>query len=175
MQYTAVLAVEEGTTLVFFPDCPGCQTEAEPGEDIAAIAREALEGWLASHLANGEVPPAPSDERDALAKYDEDFGAPTGTLPVRISPALAVRIQLRRARVEAGLSQADLAGREGVSRQQITLLESPDSNLTLETLVRVAGALGLDVDINLVGALPTTLPGVRHDVNSSATRQTARA
>lgn len=42
MRYLALTSQEDGRTLVAFPDCPGCQTEVEAGEELQAIAREAL-------------------------------------------------------------------------------------------------------------------------------------
>jgi transcriptional regulator with XRE-family HTH domain len=60
-----------------------------------------------------------------------------------------VRIQLRRARHDAGLSQTALAKKVGVSQQQIAALESPDANLTLSTLLKVAKALGHEVEIGI--------------------------
>ena len=35
MRYTAVVTKEGKQTLAEFPGCPGCQTFADPGEDIA--------------------------------------------------------------------------------------------------------------------------------------------
>jgi transcriptional regulator with XRE-family HTH domain len=69
-----------------------------------------------------------------------------------VAPILAVRLQLRWARQDLGLSQAALARRIGVTRQQIALLESPDSNVTLRTLERVAEAMNLDLEIKLTHA-----------------------
>jgi transcriptional regulator with XRE-family HTH domain len=60
-----------------------------------------------------------------------------------------VRLELRWARQALALSQEDLAKRIGVTRQQIALLESPDSNVTLRTLERVAHAMDLQLDIRL--------------------------
>lgn len=62
---------------------------------------------------------------------------------------LAARLQLRWAREDAGLTQRELATRVGVSQQAIAKLESPDANLTLQTLERVAHALGLEVELAL--------------------------
>ena len=68
---------------------------------------------------------------------------------VTIEPSLSVRLQLRWARQDAGISQGQLADLVGVSRQQVSLLESAGANLTLRTLERVASALGLEVDVSL--------------------------
>lgn len=137
MEYVARLTKEGRSMLADFPDCAGCQTFANAGEDIRALALDALEGWLEAHLTHGDAPPEP---KARLA---------TGRIAVRISPMLAVRLQLRWARQKLGLSQAALAKRVGVSRQQISLLESPDANVTLATLEHVADALGMHLDIEL--------------------------
>lgn len=128
----------EGTkTLVSFPDCPGCQTFGRTRERALSNAREALEGWLEAHLVAGDAPPPP--------------GSKSGTrkVPVAISPILAVRLQLRWARQALGLTQDALAKRVGVTRQQIALLEAPDSNVTLRTLERVASAMNLRLEVEL--------------------------
>lgn len=56
---------------------------------------------------------------------------------------------MRWARQERGLSQGQLARLTGVTRQQISLLESPDTNPTLATLQKVASALGMNLQITL--------------------------
>jgi predicted RNase H-like HicB family nuclease/DNA-binding XRE family transcriptional regulator len=139
MQYLACLTREGRRTLIAFPDCPGCQTFAERSEDALAVAREALEGWLEVHLEDGEAPPHPS-LRLRKARGSRVLG-------VRLDPALAVRLGIRWARQDAGLSQGELADRLGVSRQQVSLLESNGRNLTVGTLRRIAEALGRDVEI----------------------------
>ena len=138
MIYLARLSKEGRRTLAEFPDCPGCQTYAEPGEDLAILAKDALDGWLEAHLMYGEAPPQPKARVPAAAR-----------LAVRVNAMLAVRLQLRWARQSLGISQGDLARRVGVSRQQISLLESPDANLTLATLEKVAKSLGMDLEIEL--------------------------
>ena len=61
----------------------------------------------------------------------------------------AVRLQLRWARQSLGLTQAALAKKVGVTRQQIALLEAPDSDVTLRTLERVAAAMNLRLKVEL--------------------------
>jgi antitoxin HicB len=145
VRYQAIVRRDGHATLAHFPQCPGCQTQADPGEDIYSVAQDALEGWLESHLVQGQIPPLPSPRKHR---------APTGarSIDIPISPSLAVRIQLRVARHRAGLSQGALAKKVGVSQQQIAALESPDANLTLSTLLKVAQALGQEVEIALLGA-----------------------
>lgn len=150
MRYQAIITKEGRATLAHFPDCPGCQTQADPGEDIYSLAQEALEGWLEAHLVRGQFPPVPSGKK---------YRAPSGgrSIEVTVSPTLAARIQLRAARQRAGLSQGALAKKVGVTQQQIAALESPDSNLTLSTLFAVAKALGQEVLIGIEPAQPRKL------------------
>ena len=54
---------------------------------------------------------------------------------------LAAKIIIRTARLEAGLTQAQLARRIQVSQSRIAQMEKPSGDLKLSTLVRIAGAL----------------------------------
>lgn len=141
MVYLALLTREGKHHLVSFPDCPGCQTFGPTRADALAMAADALQGWLEAHLAAGDAPPKPSARRKARTR--------STLAPITVPVVLAVRLQLRWARQELGLTQAELAKRVGVSRQQIALLESPDANVTLKTLERVAHAMDLRLEIQL--------------------------
>ena len=139
MQYIATLTREGANTLVSFPDCPGCQTFGRTRKRALTNAREALEGWLEAHLVSGNAPPEPHFRPSRSGR----------TAAVIVSPILAVRLQLRWARQTLGLTQSALAKRVGVTRQQIALLESPDANVTLRTLDRVARAMDLTLEVEL--------------------------
>jgi predicted RNase H-like HicB family nuclease/DNA-binding XRE family transcriptional regulator len=143
MQYPAVITREGKYTLVEFPDCPGCQTFAGPGEDLAALAAEALEGWLEASLEGGDVPLPPSRAGVPALKGVE-------VLEVPVSAMLATVLAIRWARQEAELSQAALGKRLGISQQAVAKLEQPGANLTIETLERVARALGKSLQVKLV-------------------------
>jgi DNA-binding XRE family transcriptional regulator/predicted RNase H-like HicB family nuclease len=142
VRYAAVVRKEKRALLAEFPDCPGCQTFAERGQDMAVMAGEALEGWLEAHLSEGEVPPRPS-ARAPKAPHGAEV------LWVEVPARLAIKLYLRWARQEAGLTQAELARRAGISQQMISRLEDPDHNPTLETLEKVARALGVRLRVSL--------------------------
>ena len=145
-RYPAVVTREGRQVLAEFPSCPGCQTFAAPGQRIEEQAGEALESWLGAHLVTGEAPPRPPRH------------APAGkVIWVGVPARLAAKLDLRWARHAAGLTQAQLAARAKVSQQAIAKLEHPDSNPTLETLEKVARALGarLEVRVTLVRSAET--------------------
>lgn len=141
MQYPAIVLNEGKHTLAEFPDCPGCQTFATAGEDIDGMAAEALAGWLAVGLEDGEVPPRPSTGPRAPAGARIHW--------IGVAPRLAAALALRWARSEAGLTQEELAARVGVTQQAVAKLEREEGNPTLATLERVARALGMRVELGL--------------------------
>jgi predicted RNase H-like HicB family nuclease/DNA-binding XRE family transcriptional regulator len=144
MEYPAFVRREGNYWLVEFPDCPGCQTFARSEKELRKAAQEALEGWLEAHLVDGQVPPQPRPRR--RAPKDVRLWS------VAVDPALAVSLQIRWFRQDAGLSQADLAARAGVSQQQIAKLERPGENPTIATLKRVAKALDVKLEVHLGGS-----------------------
>jgi transcriptional regulator with XRE-family HTH domain len=91
------------------------------------MASEALEGWLEAHLEYGDAPPRPARHRGA---------------PIRVRQRLAVAIQIRWLREDLGLTQRELAGKAGVSQQQIAKLEKPSGNPTIGTLEAIAKKSG---------------------------------
>ena len=148
MQYPAYIRREKEWRLVSFPDCPGCDTFAEPGEDLYTVAHEALETWLEGILAARDVPPLPGmNEHEPERQHDR-------LIMVTVGPVLSARVHIRNRREEFGISQQQLANAVGVSQQAIAKIESPDANVRLETLERVAAALGLEVDLNLIPRQP---------------------
>jgi putative transcriptional regulator len=132
MQYFAIVTNEDSRRLVEFPDCPGCQTFVEPGEDVELVGREALEGWLETTLQEREVPPRPM-HRTGLA--------------VTLNALLALKLRLRWLRADLGLTQAQLAQRAGVSQQMIAKLEDADYSPGLEIVEKVARAFGATADV----------------------------
>lgn len=137
MQYHVRLEKEGRSWNAIFADAPGCATYGRSRAQAMAAAREALEGWLEAHLVDGRAPPRPAK----TARNAE---------PVEVDPQLGLAIELRWARQDAGLSQAELASRVGVSQQQIAKLEKPGANPSIATLRKVAAALGVRVQLELV-------------------------
>lgn len=142
MRYLAIVWKEGRRTLAEFPDCPGCQTFAEPGEEIAAQAHEALEGWLEAQLLVGRAP-TPPRRRTPRPRPGRRV------LWVDVSARLAVKLYLRWTRQARRLSQAELAKLAGVSQPAIAKLEHPRGDLMLGTVERIARALGARFDVRV--------------------------
>ncbi len=77
---------------------------------------------------------------------DPEFRAAYDTEDKRIELVLQI-IKLREKR---GMTQADLAKAIGTRQANVSRLERFDTNLTLGTLEKVAKALGVDLQIDLV-------------------------
>ena len=58
---------------------------------------------------------------------------------------------IRAARAQAGLTQAELAARLGMTQAAVARLERPQSNPRLSTLARVIAATGQQLDLGLGG------------------------
>jgi len=136
MQYHAKLTQEGRWWVATFSDAPGCVTQGRSRAAAIAAAAEALEGWLEAHLVDGRSPPKSVPRR--------------GTEPITVDPQLAMAISLRWARVDAGLTQAEVAARARVSQQQVAKLERPGANPSIATLRKIAGALGVRLEVELV-------------------------
>jgi predicted RNase H-like HicB family nuclease len=64
-----VVPAEEGGYLIRYPDLPGCFTQIEAGEDIAAAAEEILQGWIAVALEDGDAIPLPNRSQRASGRF----------------------------------------------------------------------------------------------------------
>lgn len=136
MQYHAKLRRDGRWWTAAFIDAPGCVTQGATRDEALAAAGEALAGWLEAHLIDGRSPPRPRKR--------------TGTAAINVEPQLAMAVALRWMRLDAGLTQSQLATRVGVSQQQIAKLERPGANPSIGTLRKVADALGARLEMELV-------------------------
>lgn len=70
----------------------------------------------------------------------------------RIGPEFEIAAELIRARVRAGLSQAELAARMGTSQSAVARLEGGQTLPSTKTLLRFAEATGSKVQVRLSAA-----------------------
>lgn len=101
--------------------------------------RETARSYLAEDRAYSDrTRPRNPDEAAVLRRLGLDRAQPFAGIDGSVHPAM----QIRRMRKGAGLSQADLADRLGLSQQQIQQLEDPSrSNPTWRTMSKIARAL----------------------------------
>lgn len=62
--------------------------------------------------------------------------------------------QLRRARLDAGLTQTEVAAQIGTSTSYISEIENGRHNVTMDTLDAIAAAIGVEVTIQIQPARP---------------------
>jgi DNA-binding XRE family transcriptional regulator/predicted RNase H-like HicB family nuclease len=136
MQYHAKLTRDGRWWTATFIDAPGCVTQGSTRPKAIAASSEALSGWLEAHLVDGRSPPRPRKRATAV--------------PIDVDPLLAIAVTLRWSRLDAGLTQGQLATRIGVSQQQIAKLERPGANPSIVTLRKIADALGVRLELELV-------------------------
>jgi transcriptional regulator with XRE-family HTH domain len=64
-------------------------------------------------------------------------------------PRIALAVNVSRLRLDRGLTQQQLAEAAGMRQPRVAELERGDGNPRLETLIRIANALGVDVAVLL--------------------------
>lgn len=91
---------------------------------------------------------------------------------------------IRTARQEAGLTQAELARRAGMTQSMIARMERPGSNPTVDTVDAVLGTMNRSLDLSPVTSLPEhdesqilaqlkLTPGERLDLHTKSSRNLA--
>ncbi len=91
-----------------------------------------------------------SDEkRNELAKVIKQVEREQSDRIKKPSPGRVALAKLKVARMREGLSLADVSRKAGIERGNISKLENNVENVKLNTLVRLADALGYDVVIDL--------------------------
>lgn len=125
-----VIPGEHNEYLVHYPELPGCMTQVQRLEDVPAIAREILTGWLEIALEGGFPIPLPK-ERPAYG----------GKVLVRMPRSLHRRL-------------AEQAQREGVSLNQYIVSILSGTQRTGDNLDQRLDELGRKLD-NLTARMGT--------------------
>jgi len=72
--YTArIEEAEEGGYIAHFPSLPGCITQGETIEEVIAMAKDAMAGWLSTSKELGWTIPS---EKKSLKKRQKEFALP---------------------------------------------------------------------------------------------------
>ena len=142
--YFAVLVPdrESGTIGVLFPDHPTIVTYGADREHAVEMASEALNAALESEYDRHRPLPRPRGKPKTKPGQEAVF--------VPLDPEVRTAFLVRGWREDRGLSQPQMAKRLGVSTQAYQRMERPGrSNLTVDTLSRIAGALGKTLVLDL--------------------------
>lgn len=119
---------EEGGFVVNFPDFPEGWSQGDSREEALAQARDLLETMVANYMAEGWDLPDPS--------------ASVGRPLVVLEPLVAAKAELYRAMHRAGITKAELAGRIGISPQQVQRLFDTRHASRLDQIEAAMRALG---------------------------------
>ena len=129
--YPALISYDQDDAayIAEFPDLPGCLTAGGTAEEAAAMAKEALTGYLLSIMERGMDVPQPSKVR--------------GATMIEPDPSVAFALWLRYARARSGLTLTEAADKLGVKYQSYQKLENPAlANPTLKTIKKLEGVFG---------------------------------
>ena len=100
--------------------------------------------------------------------YKERIDELENTIEYKIeSVAFDISVQIYKQMKKLGINKKELAEKLGVSRSYITQLLKGKSNMTIETLIKVAKALGMTLQIKLVEKTINTEVDIQNDKNSA--------
>lgn len=94
--------LEAGGWVIWFPDLPGCMSQADTWREIGPMAREAFEAWTESVHERGLAIPAPSDSSDSVRTWAAGTPEPaTAVTPTLTAAEVAERLGVSVRRVSA--------------------------------------------------------------------------
>jgi antitoxin HicB len=133
MVYHCTIEKEGDEYIAQFPDMPNIVTCGFSHEEALSMAKEALDGCLASDVSHGNAIPPPA--------YKDGC-------PITVTGHIAIALRLRELRGER--SQTCIARKLGLSYQAYQRLENPEkSNATIKTLEKIARAFGRELNITI--------------------------
>lgn len=129
---------EEGGFWAEFPDLPGCVTQGDTEEELMAMAKDALSGWLAvSFERNFSIPEAKTVKGKNIRWVEP-------------RPDVSIPLMIRKIRNEMGLSQKEIARRLHITYQSYQAWENPKvANPTVRQLAKLADAVGKKLIVEL--------------------------
>jgi DNA-binding Xre family transcriptional regulator len=91
----------------------------------------------------------PDEKRTELDRVVAEVEGELADRIRKASPARIALAKLKVARLRQGLSLAEVAEKTGIDRGNLSKLENSADNVELDTLARLASALGYDVTVDL--------------------------
>jgi len=133
--YPYLTEMQNGVTLVEFPDVPGALTEVREGENGEEIVRDCLVAALGGYIAGKLVPPAPS--------------ARPGDHYVTLDLVTSAKLALAMTMAEQQVSNVDLARRLNVTEKVVRRMLDPDHRCRIDRLENALEQLGLKLELTV--------------------------
>ena len=95
--FIAVADREEGGWVIFYPDLPGVITQADTYDEVARMAKDALETWVEFQIEEGR--PIPDPTFDANPDWDWDTVRSAIEIPTMTSEEVAKQLGISKPRV----------------------------------------------------------------------------
>ncbi len=109
--FIAVADQDDGGWVVFYPDLPGVMTQADTYEEVAFMAKEALELWVEFQVEDGRPVPEPTFEADP--DWDWDTVRPTSEVPTMTTAEVAEELEISVPRVHQLARSREVGERRG--------------------------------------------------------------
>jgi antitoxin HicB len=138
IKYQAKIYKDGSLYPVEFPDLPGCFTFGETLDEAKVNAREAMSLFLEEARDPKWAVPVAKIRKSSTHHW---------ILPL---PEVGIPLLIRQRRLEAELSQSQLAKLLKVTTQQVQKLETPGkSNPTIRTLNKISDVLNASLEIDI--------------------------
>jgi predicted RNase H-like HicB family nuclease len=95
--YVALIAGQDGTYHVTFPDCPGCIARGRTIDEAHRRASAELAKWLKDHDANGTVRPVARSQGTLLARLEFADAVAEGAILMTVGAASSQEDRKHRA------------------------------------------------------------------------------
>ncbi len=133
--YPYLTEIQNGVTLVEFPDVPGALTEVREEESVEEIVRDCLVSALGGYIAGKLVPPTPSGTN--------------GKQYVTLDLVTSAKLALAMAMAEQQVSNVDLAHRLNVTEKVVRRMLDPDHRCRIDRLENALEQLGLALELTI--------------------------
>lgn len=133
MQYKVIIEPDEGAFYARFPDISEAQTGGDTLEEVLANAQDALVTAFEFYFEDNRIVPLPSSEK--------------GTHLVRVPITVWAKVLLKNRMLELRVSNAEVARRVGVSRQEINRLVDLHHPTKIDRLESALSALGQEYSL----------------------------
>lgn len=136
MKYPAIFKKTEGGYVITFPNIPEANTQANSYDEAIVMAEDALLTALDFYFEDNRFVPMPSKPKK-------------GEVLINLPASAFIKVLLLNTMLEERVTQAVLAKRMGVSRQQVTRLVTLKHTTKIDKLDCAFKALGKELRVSV--------------------------